>query len=133
MNKHEVLRKMYGPAVANGIKYLDEHCPGWWEKIDTEKLDMDRPEDCICGQLGIGKVGVGTQDLGMSGEHGFFANDNYFKPIMEYHDIDQDDSLNEIVLKSVWVERINRRRRYHNTERPKNVLNSLCRTYVVGV
>lgn len=128
MSKREVLRKMYGPAVANGIKYLDEKYPGWLEKVDTDKLDMGFPQLCICGQ-----VGVVEGEMDMSGKHGFFANDNCFDDAFEVNGIKKYSDQNKKVLKSIWVERINRRRRYHKTERPQNILKSLCRTYVVGV
>lgn len=127
MSKRQILRKMYGPAVANGIKFLDEKYPGWWEKVDTDQLDMGWPALCICGQVGVTEDG-----MDMSGQHGFFANDNNFTEFMKSNGITRYDDINKAVLKSVWVERINRRRRYHNTERPNNILKSLCRTYVVG-
>lgn len=38
-------------AVDRGIKFLDYFHPGWKEKIDVDKLDMDDNECCILGQL----------------------------------------------------------------------------------
>ena len=38
-------------AVQNGALVLDQKAPGWWQKIDTEKLDLTSCETCVCGQL----------------------------------------------------------------------------------
>lgn len=37
--------------VAQGVKVLDHLMPGWHEKIDLAKLDLDCNENCITGQL----------------------------------------------------------------------------------
>jgi hypothetical protein len=38
--------------VANGAQMLDEKLPGWYERIDQDKLDVTYGGTCICGQLG---------------------------------------------------------------------------------
>jgi hypothetical protein len=37
--------------VAKGAAYLDEREPGWWKRIDLDKLDLRKPCRCILGQL----------------------------------------------------------------------------------
>ena len=37
-------------CVARGVEYLDKNHPGWWLKIDLNKLDMGVCEKCIIGQ-----------------------------------------------------------------------------------
>lgn len=37
--------------VAAGIKYNDEHDPGWWKLIDLDDLNMSDCDRCIRGQI----------------------------------------------------------------------------------
>lgn len=37
--------------VMAGIEFLDEHEPGWDERVDTDTLDMSNKLDCVMGQL----------------------------------------------------------------------------------
>lgn len=43
--------KPYETEVKRGIKLLDRVRPGWRQKIDPLRLDMDRGCDCILGQI----------------------------------------------------------------------------------
>jgi hypothetical protein len=36
--------------VQNGVAFLDEHFPGWWDKIDLVKLDIDNSYNCVLTQ-----------------------------------------------------------------------------------
>lgn len=42
-------------AVANGIAWLDEYVPAWWDEIDVMTLDLSDTCHCVLGQLGGGK------------------------------------------------------------------------------
>lgn len=37
--------------VAAGAAFLDEREPGWWERIDLDRLDMSSECRCVLGQL----------------------------------------------------------------------------------
>lgn len=37
--------------VAAGAAYLDDREPGWWERIDMDRLDMSAECLCVLGQL----------------------------------------------------------------------------------
>ena len=37
--------------VRTGVIFLNEVKPGWWEKIDLDRLDMLDTKLCLCGQL----------------------------------------------------------------------------------
>lgn len=49
--------------VQAGATFLDANVPGWWKKIDLEKLDISSPFDCIIGQL-YGRCYYGLEVLG---------------------------------------------------------------------
>lgn len=36
--------------VTRGIAWLDLRVPGWWEKIDTDHLDLEDENSCVLGQ-----------------------------------------------------------------------------------
>jgi hypothetical protein len=37
--------------VARGAALLDEREPGWWQRIDLDRLDLGSPCRCVLGQL----------------------------------------------------------------------------------
>jgi hypothetical protein len=37
--------------VARGAALLDEREPGWWQRIDLDRLDLRSPCRCVLGQL----------------------------------------------------------------------------------
>jgi hypothetical protein len=39
------------PNIRQGIKFLDEHYPGWPDAIDLDSLDMQLTTQCMLGQL----------------------------------------------------------------------------------
>lgn len=41
----------FAPEIADGVAWLDDQRPGWRDEVDTERLDMRLPHDCIVGQL----------------------------------------------------------------------------------
>lgn len=36
--------------VESGARWLDEHRPGWWRRIDLDTLDLGDPCKCVLGQ-----------------------------------------------------------------------------------
>lgn len=38
-------------TVERGVEFLDEKVPGWFNLIDTEKLDIRNSCNCVLGQL----------------------------------------------------------------------------------
>jgi hypothetical protein len=36
--------------VERGALLLDEHAPGWWQRIDLDTLDLSRSDQCVCSQ-----------------------------------------------------------------------------------
>lgn len=61
--------------VLRGVALLDEHAPGWHEKVDPEILAIRSPKNCICGQV-FGSFQEGVRVLKLSGEgsrYGFNA------------------------------------------------------------
>lgn len=67
--------------VDRGVALLDKHNPGWREKIDREKLDLNDFWNCILGQL-YGVMDDGMNELFGEGQwrdndavaHGFWLN-----------------------------------------------------------
>ena len=41
----------YADRVRTGVALLDEKVPGWFERIDLDRLDMDSCARCVLGQL----------------------------------------------------------------------------------
>lgn len=41
-------------AVANGVAWLDEYVPDWWNHIEVRELDLGSTCKCILGQLSGG-------------------------------------------------------------------------------
>lgn len=48
--------------VRNGVAFLDEHVPGWREKVDPAALDQESVCRCVLGQL-FGTWGKGVLHL----------------------------------------------------------------------
>lgn len=53
--------------VAAGAAFLDEHEPGWVDRIDLDRLDLDLCPDCIIGQLYGPEYYAGLRTLGITG------------------------------------------------------------------
>ena len=45
------LQAAFRKRVRKGIGFLNTVKPGWWERIDLERLDMLHTRLCLCGQL----------------------------------------------------------------------------------
>lgn len=58
--------KLQKSRVAAGATFLDDNGPAkWYEKIDTDKLDIQSSRNCILGQL-YGEFFDGRNDLGLN-------------------------------------------------------------------
>lgn len=91
--------------VANGVALLDEHNPGWHERIDLGSLRLSTCSGCILGQL-YGVYATGLEALGIkTGEkHGFAVAPGFYG----------DYSFGD--LENVWVDEIVARRNHSETE-----------------
>ncbi len=91
--------KTASELVANGAALLDEHLPGWHERIDLDTLDISSCDKCMLGQL-FGRYGIGKDALGLKtgDNHGFALPYSMF------------DSLNWGVLDKAWADEIGSRR-----------------------
>lgn len=62
-------------SAARGAAFLDEHVPGWADRIDLAALDLDSCTKCVLGQLFDGSYvhAVNALDLGFEAQcaHGF--------------------------------------------------------------
>ena len=56
--------------VAAGAALLDRERPGWWEEVDTERLDMASECDCVLGQV-WGEYIDGVNALHVRGDGGW--------------------------------------------------------------
>lgn len=36
--------------ISRGAKLLDSHCPGWYNRVNADAIDMGDPDNCILGQ-----------------------------------------------------------------------------------
>lgn len=68
-------------AVLNGIKYLNEHHPGWLSRIDLDTLDLKSCQDCVLGQVFGEYCYPSPLEVQFNANHGFTAsltNYDYF-------------------------------------------------------
>jgi len=49
--------------VDNGIRWLDEHRPGWDQVVDLARLNLARCDACIIGQLCAPHPGLSYNDV----------------------------------------------------------------------
>jgi hypothetical protein len=94
--------------ASRGAKLLDVRCPGWFERINTETLDMPDGYHCILGQLYAGYWN-GVKILGFDSHncqavaHGF---------TLPYKSMASDEDVSEewALLDLAWILLINDRR-----------------------
>jgi hypothetical protein len=46
-----IRREWWEKACARGAKFLDKRAPGWYDRIDLTRLDMNDVHKCVLGQL----------------------------------------------------------------------------------
>lgn len=56
------------PRVHKGIEFLNQKNPGWHQRIDTDKLDINSIHSCILGQL-YGSYMDGIYELWPEGDN----------------------------------------------------------------
>lgn len=50
--------------VQRGAEYLDEHDPGWHQRVDTKTLELSNGAHCVLGQLhGDFRLGLGRSQM----------------------------------------------------------------------
>lgn len=91
--------------VEEGIKFLNEKCPGWEKRVNWESLNMGNHETCIGGQLG-GDYFVWAKSLGVHSESqaqdlGLNIRVTY-RPGMSYVDELDVAIANYIYLGNTW-------------------------------
>ena len=65
--------------VANGVAWLDEHHPGWADRIDLDRFSIEACSLCVAGQLGIWHTEIATgyqKGLGLARRLGMYAGDS---------------------------------------------------------
>mgnify|MGYP001564744249 FL=1 len=91
--------------VERGAEVLDRVYPGWWRKIDLDRLDMKDCSDCLLGQLygdyrsGLVKIGLPERPIWESIEWGFDADV-----------ITLVEDPNFSILRNAWVREISSRK-----------------------
>jgi hypothetical protein len=66
---------VFEKEIAAGMELLDCKAPGWREKIDVFKLDLNDGQMCVLGQV-YGSYDDGLNELGLSdcgAEYGFYV------------------------------------------------------------
>lgn len=66
---------MFEQQIQNGVTYLNQLIPGWYNHVDLEKLVMSSHCECICGQLDhiFTQHRTDLENLAMSEWFGFFV------------------------------------------------------------
>ena len=58
--KNDWRRELFAHSrVERGAALLDQHIPGWAQFIDVSKLDLERSDSCVLGQLYSGEYEMG--------------------------------------------------------------------------
>jgi hypothetical protein len=74
---------MYEQKIAQGVAYLDEKVPGWWDKVDLDTLELDSCVKCVLGQL------QGNEQVVENGRFTWFC---YFDGFRRKHHLSQKQS-----------------------------------------
>jgi hypothetical protein len=96
------VRSRMQKRVRTGVIFLNNVKPGWWEKIDLDRLDMLDTKLCLCGQLygrhknAYRKLNLSPSDFVM---YGFLpAPSDYWRPAF----------LPQRLLTRLWTKEITR-------------------------
>lgn len=106
------LQSMFNRQVVKGAAILDKLIPNWEDMIDLDRLNLVKPQDCVCGQL---KYKLGREhklyhnlsDLSFGYDSGFNVPSRYY--------FDKDGKPNEgynvyAILTNTWKKFILKRR-----------------------
>lgn len=79
--------------VTAGAAWLDEHRPGWWQRIDLETLDLGDPCKCVLGQE-YGDFGVAPAEVAGASEpavaFGFDVHSSWFGRVRTEADVEAE-------------------------------------------
>lgn len=89
-------------TVRRGVAFLDANLPGWRNRINLGRFEMNEPESCILGQAHASRdYWLAVNALGMSqteaAAHGFTVHD-----YGTYDDDDDDNAMD--LLQAAWLE-----------------------------
>ena len=94
-------------SVELGAALLDQEKPDWFNLVDMKKFNINRPTDCILGQI-YGSYSIGIDAIGLkigreAFNHGFinFYYDKYGRLLQ---------SNSDILYSSMWQKEINKRK-----------------------
>lgn len=90
--------------VAAGAAWLDEHRPGWDQRIDLETLDLGDPCHCVLGQE-YGNYGDSPEEIRW--ERRPAGEDVWVAPLFGFHEWNE---RNYDVLTAEWRRLIEERR-----------------------
>lgn len=113
--------------VNRGAALLDEHVPGWYDKIDIEQLEMSECANCVLGQVfadqvpekelsqidyGLWGYEIGLEQLGLTDDEEDDNSDvrHGFDRFRGTETWDEDYMKDYDLLKQYWVEAVESRR-----------------------
>jgi len=101
MTADSTQRDLAASAAERGAAWLDEHIPGWLERIDLGRLDMASLYDCVLAQAGGDDWGAvyRTYDLTIEGTE-YLGFETGSAPASSSYE----------ALDSAWNDLVNRRR-----------------------
>jgi hypothetical protein len=106
---------MYRDRVNDGEKWLDEHEPNWWSRVDLGEFMIYRTCNCFFGQfygeygLGVTKHALGTDEVIQIGFDFMFI-----EPSSEEYAYWCNPGTRAEYLNELWLAKIIRRRINHN-------------------
>lgn len=93
--------------INTGMEWLDANVPGWVDRIDLSKLDMETGGLCVLGQL------LGSWAYGMDWDHDDYyawSDEHGFSCFDLFHRDDVEEEFWNASLTEPWTEAIKRRR-----------------------
>lgn len=58
------MKSIFDRRAARGAKFMDQVLPGWFNEVDSPRLDIDSGQDCVWGQI-YGHYTVGCKQHGI--------------------------------------------------------------------
>lgn len=90
-------------SVNRGIALLDAKVPGWFDKVDPEKINLHSNTNCILGQI-FGHYQNGIEILPVGG---FLPGKN--RTQLEHHGFNPHSGLHHVLSKRAWRKAIKAR------------------------
>lgn len=117
--------------VARGAKFLDKIEPGWYNKIDVSKFDIEDGCDCILGQVygdfwnAVERVFKAYKsDRKAAISHGFLQDDIYLNGNTVVYDTSTVPLLEEF-----WILEINNRKTVGKAKKVKKACKTTCKVH----